>query len=211
MSLRGRPAPPAPAETTKAVTISLPTVSSDEEDLEVSVIQHSEATVDPPTSTIKLATVSSEEEEAEVTLPQRRQTPEDLPELSTPSPSKLMRVESGIKVRPVDFINLNEGNLPDNYDIEKRIGEGTFGQVKIATHKPTGQKRAIKSMPKLGIPTHDSAKFIEEIEILRAIDHPNVLKLYEFYEDQYYIHLVTEICHGGDLFDYIVETDFISE
>jgi len=49
-----------------------------------------------------------------------------------------MRVESGIKVRPVDFINLNEGNLPDNYDIEKRIGEGTFGQVKIATHKPTG-------------------------------------------------------------------------
>ena len=66
-------------------------------------------------------------------------------------------------------------------------------------------------MPKLGLPEHDSAKFIEEIEILRAIDHPNVLKLYEFYEDRYYIHLVTEIWHGGDLFDYIVETDLISE
>jgi len=93
----------------------------------------------------------------------------------------------------VDFINLNDGDLSDNYAIEKRIGEGTFGQVKIATHKKSGQKRAIKSMPKLGIPKLDSAKFIEEIEILRTIDHPNVLKLYEFYEERYYIHLVTEI------------------
>jgi calcium-dependent protein kinase len=66
-------------------------------------------------------------------------------------------------------------------------------------------------MPKLGIRKSDTSKYIEEIDILRTIDHPNVLKIYEFYEDEYYFHLVSEICHGGDLFDYIVETDFISE
>ena len=127
MSLRGRPAPPEPEEAIQTQTIHLPTVSSDEEELEVSIYQSSQAAADPQSSTIKLATVSSEEESLEEELPQKRQTPEDPLAFETPSPSKLLRTESGVKVRPVDFINLNEGNLTDNYDIEKRIGEGTFG------------------------------------------------------------------------------------
>jgi calcium-dependent protein kinase len=43
------------------------------------------------------------------------------------------------------------------------------------------------------------------------MDHPGILKLYEFFEDDDEIHIVTEICEGGDLFDYIVDTEFISE
>ena len=46
-------------------------------------------------------------------------------------------------------------------------------------------------------------KFMMEISILQQLDHPNVLKLYEYFEDEKYVYLVTELCKGGELFDRI--------
>lgn len=43
-----------------------------------------------------------------------------------------------------------------------------------------------------------------ELDMLRFVDHPNIIKLYEVYEDEKYIHIVTELCTGGDLFDHLV-------
>jgi calcium-dependent protein kinase len=54
-------------------------------------------------------------------------------------------------------------------------------------------------------------EFYDEVKILKDMDHPGILRLFEFYEDEDQIHIVTEICEGGDLFDYIVDTEFISE
>jgi calcium-dependent protein kinase len=47
--------------------------------------------------------------------------------------------------------------------------------------------------------------------MLRSMDHPNIIKIYEFFEDRRHFHLVTEICSGGELFDYIVENRKLSE
>ena len=54
-------------------------------------------------------------------------------------------------------------------------------------------------------------RFKQEINILQKLDHPNVLKLYEYFEDDKNVYLVTEICRGGELFDKIIEEEFFSE
>ena len=54
-------------------------------------------------------------------------------------------------------------------------------------------------------------RFKQEITILQKLDHPNVLKLYEYFEDERNVYLVTEICKGGELFDKIIEEEFFSE
>ena len=49
------------------------------------------------------------------------------------------------------------------------------------------------------------------MDILRRLDHPNILKLYEFYEDDRSYHLVTEMCTGGELFDMIIKKGYFNE
>ena len=50
-----------------------------------------------------------------------------------------------------------------------------------------------------------------EVDALKHMDHPNILKLYEVFEDQRLYHLVTEVCYGGELFDYIVQKQKFNE
>ena len=54
-------------------------------------------------------------------------------------------------------------------------------------------------------------RFKQEISILQKLDHPNVLKLFEHFEDEKNVSLVTEACRGGELFDRIIENEFFSE
>jgi len=53
--------------------------------------------------------------------------------------------------------------------------------------------------------------FLQEVEIMKKLDHPNVLKLYEYFIEEEDVYLVTEICKGGELFDRIVEKEFYAE
>ena len=52
---------------------------------------------------------------------------------------------------------------------------------------------------------------MDEIEILKNLSHPNILELYEYFEDMHYVFLVTEVCSGGELFDYLVENGSCTE
>ena len=54
-------------------------------------------------------------------------------------------------------------------------------------------------------------RFKQEIAILQQLDHPNVLKLYEYFEDDRNVYLVTEICKGGELFDAIIKNEYFTE
>ena len=65
---------------------------------------------------------------------------------------------------------------------------------------------AIKTIRKEQLKTQERGieQIINEINILRKLDHPHILKMYEFYEDKYNLYLVTELCSGGELFDRII-------
>ena len=89
------------------------------------------------------------------------------------------------------------------YKIIKNLGEGTFGKVLLVEHKLTGMVRAMKIMKKTKIDTvhNNDSSIMNELNILKSIDHQNVVKLYEYFVDANNYYLITEYCSGGDLFD----------
>jgi len=89
------------------------------------------------------------------------------------------------------------------------LGKGTYGEVSAATHILTGQRRAIKVIKRSKIRNWE--RFQTEVRILQTLDHPNVIKLYEYFEDEVNVYLVTELCTGGELFDRIIKEEFFSE
>ncbi len=71
--------------------------------------------------------------------------------------------------------------------------------------------RAVKILVKNNMSKEEHKDFAYEIAILKKLDHPNILKLYEVFEDQQKYQLVTEYCYGGELFDEIIKIGSFSE
>jgi calcium-dependent protein kinase len=118
-----------------------------------------------------------------------------------------------LAIRPEAFISLNHANLLDEYEFTKVLGVGNYGKVQRAIHKSSGLVRAVKTInkAKVGKELRDGATYSNEINILRVMNHPNVLKMFEFYEDPVDLHIVTEYMAGGEFFDFVVETRYLSE
>jgi calcium-dependent protein kinase len=109
------------------------------------------------------------------------------------------------------FLPNNKGRRPEEaYDVpaisnnKERLGEGAFGIVRKATNKKTKHPVAIKSMNK-SLLQKTILSFQNEIEIQMSLDHPNIVRLFETFEDNKYVYIVLEICSGGELFDEILE------
>ena len=98
-------------------------------------------------------------------------------------------------------INNNHNNLEDLYQVERQIARGTFGDVFLVTHRRTHHKqRAMKRLSK-SLVAPDT--FYREISLLCTVDHPNVLRLFESFEDSSYYYIITELATGGTLYDYL--------
>ncbi|QRV84125.1 Serine/threonine-protein kinase [Ceratobasidium sp. AG-Ba] len=87
-----------------------------------------------------------------------------------------------------------------NYTLGKVIGEGTYGKVRLGTHRLTQTRVAIKQIPKA-----HSAQLTREIHHHRRLHHKHITQLFEVIATESSIWLVTELCAGGELFDYLVE------
>ena len=99
-----------------------------------------------------------------------------------------------------------------NYKYIKTIGEGTFGKVKLAIHILTGEKVAIKILQKKLIKDKNEYNRIErEIKYLKLFNHPNIIQIYEVIESSSSFFIVMEYATGGELFNYIVEKEKLSE
>lgn len=98
------------------------------------------------------------------------------------------------------------------YKLEQTpLGEGAFGEVRKGTRKSNGQEVAVKIMNKKTLTKEDIVALQTEVEILTQVDHPNVVKLFEVYEDAHKFYMVLELMTGGELFDRVVEKDHFSE
>jgi calcium-dependent protein kinase len=108
------------------------------------------------------------------------------------------------------FIIDNPGKITEFYDIDKKkLGEGSYGTVSKCVSKGTGVTRAVKSISKQQMKNID--RFKQEIAIMKIMDHPNIIKLYESFEDHRNIYLILELCTGGELFDRIIDSGHFTE
>mmetsp|Transcript_21499 Transcript_21499/g.38283 ORF Transcript_21499/g.38283 Transcript_21499/m.38283 type:complete len:476 (-) Transcript_21499:316-1743(-) len=104
------------------------------------------------------------------------------------------------------------GNIVDFYEIGKELGKGQFGTTRLATHKKTRVPHACKTINKAKLQSPDDIEDVRrEIAIMKHLSHPNIVKLSEVYEDKKFVHIVMEVCTGGELFDRIVERVYYSE
>ena len=111
-----------------------------------------------------------------------------------------------------DIFIKDKDQLLSEYNILKKLGEGTFGVVVLAIHKITNEKVAIKILEKEKIiDKTDMNRIKKEIEILKQLRHSNIVHLYNVIETLTHIYLIMEYINGVELFDYIIKNRRIDE
>jgi len=109
-----------------------------------------------------------------------------------------------------NFILENAGVLTNFYDVEeKKLGQGSYGSVSKGVNKMTKQIRAVKTIAKARLKNIESFK--QEVSIMKSLDHPNIIRLFETFEDHRNVYLVMELCTGGELFDRVLELGHLTE
>ncbi|XP_048455680.1 MAP/microtubule affinity-regulating kinase 3a isoform X8 [Rhincodon typus] len=91
-----------------------------------------------------------------------------------------------------------------NYRLLKTIGKGNFAKVKLARHILTGREVAIKIIDKTQLNPTSLQKLFREVRIMKCLNHPNIVKLFEVIETEKTLYLVIEYASGGEVFDYLV-------
>ncbi|XP_063692262.1 MAP/microtubule affinity-regulating kinase 3-like isoform X45 [Bolinopsis microptera] len=90
------------------------------------------------------------------------------------------------------------------YKLLKTIGKGNFAKVKLARHLPTGREVAVKVIDKTQMNQTSIQKLNREMKIMKRLNHPNIVRLYEVIETEKTLYLVMEYASGGEVFDYLV-------
>ncbi len=125
------------------------------------------------------------------------------------SSNKIQEDIDNIKLGKGNFVNFKKGNIETDYELKETLGSGAFAKVVKVLHKKTNQYRALKIIKKQK--DQDPARMYLEVEILKKLVHPNIMQIYEFYEDKKHFQIITELCEGGELFDMIVQKGTFNE
>lgn len=119
--------------------------------------------------------------------------------------------KNDLKISAKNFVIEKEARFRDYYQIGALIGSGTFGEVRKWINKKTKAVRAVKIMRRSALTENEKTKFLQETAILRSLDHPNIIRVYEIYKDDKRYYIVTELWTGGELFDEIAKKESFSE
>ncbi|EAT35205.1 AAEL012612-PA [Aedes aegypti] len=119
---------------------------------------------------------------------------------------------SGIENTGTVKMNNHRKKLRQRFDIIKKLGQGTYGKVQLGINKETGQEVAIKTIKKSKIETEaDLIRIRREVQIMSSVQHPNIIHIYEVFENREKMVLVMEFAAGGELYDYLSERKVLSE
>ena len=118
-------------------------------------------------------------------------------------------IEKSLKVDKKHFVTSKIGNIKDQYYFEKNVGRGTFGVVYLARDRLTLQKVAIKAIIQKELKNFQ--QFINEVNILIKMDHPNIIKIIEIWEWDNIFFVVTDFYEGGELYNYILKKGPLDE
>jgi calcium-dependent protein kinase len=127
----------------------------------------------------------------------------DSEEINSLIRSKNLR-SSSIKLDKKNLIPIKQSKLSDYYKILNELGQGSYGSVKLVEHLGFGDVRAMKIVEKKN--SHQN-----EIDILRMISHPNIVNIYEIFEDSKNYYIMFEYIQGGELIDAITDIGYFDE
>jgi len=123
---------------------------------------------------------------------------------------KISSKYSNIKINKL--IPKNPTKIENNYKVICKLGKGSFGAVYKVIQISSGTIKAMKVIKKETINYQDDERvFLKEIEILKKIEHPSIIKIYEYYTDDVNFYIITEYIGGGELYDAIVKCKKFNE
>ncbi|KMZ73521.1 Calcium-dependent protein kinase 1 [Zostera marina] len=110
-------------------------------------------------------------------------------------------------------LNRKTGDLNAVYSLGRKLGRGQFGVTYLCVEKATGKEFACKSIAKRKLTTHEDVEDVKrEIQIMHHLaGHPNIITIIGSYEDAVSVHVVMELCAGGELFDRIIRRGHYTE
>ena len=111
--------------------------------------------------------------------------------------------ESNISISNKLFIDETNDNPTKKYEILSKLGSGSFGSVYLARNKYTNEKVAMKQIKKSSANLLSDGEITDEIEILKTLDHPDIVRIIESFNTKNSYILITEYCEGGELFDQV--------
>lgn len=108
-------------------------------------------------------------------------------------PAKFERQNTKTKLAKIGF-----------YELGETLGEGNFAKVRLGTHVLTGEPVAVKIIDKTKLDKVTQKKLYREVRIMKLLNHPNIVRLYEVIDTPRALHLIMEYAQGGEVFDYLV-------
>ena len=131
---------------------------------------------------------------------------------STTRRSRSQTTERDLAVNSELIVGCNRNSQKDSYKIMEKLGEGSYGTVWKVKQRKTNLIRAMKKITKNTNSKSETVnEIINEIELLKKLDHPNIVKIFEFFIEPDGYYLITEYCGGGELFDAIKKNGCFTE
>jgi len=152
--------------------------------------------------------------QAKIKSPQTNLSQDASPGHATETPlSKLQLADRELlktfNILPAHFVRRNSGLVTDDYEfLSPPIGRGAFGEVRKATHNASSIARAIKIIARRHADREQEEVLMNEVNLLKNLDHPQIMKVLEFYKDRNFFYIVSEFCGGGDLFERMKHSTF---
>lgn len=112
---------------------------------------------------------------------------------------------------PPQFVADRKSTFAENYQVGNILGQGSYSVVRMATRLSDKKLVAVKIVNRSKLHKDDEENLRREVEILMSLNHPNIVKVLDFYQEEQYFYVVLEYMSGGELFDRLMEKAVYTE